>query len=390
MEARAGHGLSSVHVARPRFLFVGCLYAGHRTRFLNLRANSERDPRIEPTYRVVSGWREGGFVERLAPVPAAVRGRARALVDGACLASLPRPDVIWTSAGDELLAPYAWAHLGPLRRPLVMDMDATPTLLERDAESYYGRPPKRGLGRGLLAARLRIAYSTVALFVAWSRWAAAGIESERVDPARVRVLPPGVDLEAWTFRPRRPPVRPRLLFVGADFERKGGDLLLEAFRSRLRGRAELDVVTRADVPPEPGVRVHRAEPNSPELRRLFAEADLFVLPSRAECFGIAVIEAMASGLPVVMGDAGAAREIVDDGETGWVVRPDVTELARVLEMAVSQPERLPAMGRRARDVAERRFDGRRNDGRLVELMLGLHDHSSRARSRAVPGFTGGR
>jgi glycosyltransferase involved in cell wall biosynthesis len=356
----------------PRVLFAGCLYAGHRTRFLNLRANTEHDPRIEATYRIVTGWREGGLVERLGVLPASVRGRARALVDGACLASLPRPDVIWTSAGDELLAPYAWAQLGPLRRPIVMDMDATPALLERDAETWYRRPPKRGVGRRMLDLRLRVAYGTVGMFVAWSRWAAEGIEREGVEPERIRILPPGVDLAAWSFTARRPPVKPRLLFVGADFERKGGLVLLEVLRSRLRDRVELDVVTLSDVEPEPGVRVHRAGPNSPELRRLFAEADLFVLPSRAECFGIAAIEAMASGLPVVMGEAGAAREIVEQGETGWVVRPEPEELACVLEAALAQPERLPSMGRRAREAAEQRFDGRRNDGRLVDLLLEVH------------------
>jgi len=70
-------------------------------------------------------------------------------VEGSSLARIPRPDVIWTSAGDELLAPYVWAQLGPLRRPLLYDADATPALLEADAELYYGRPPKTDMTRRL-------------------------------------------------------------------------------------------------------------------------------------------------------------------------------------------------------------------------------------------------
>jgi hypothetical protein len=46
----------------PKVLFFGSLYAGHRTRFLNLQAHTKHDPRIAPEYRSVSGWVEGGLV----------------------------------------------------------------------------------------------------------------------------------------------------------------------------------------------------------------------------------------------------------------------------------------------------------------------------------------
>ena len=68
-------------------------------------------------------------------------------------------------------------------------------------------------------------------------------------------------------------------------------------------------------------RVHRAEANSPLLRQLYADADLFVMPTRAEAFGIVTVEAMASGLPVIVGDVGGGRSIVDHGKTGWLIPP---------------------------------------------------------------------
>ena len=203
-------------VSKPRVLFVGALYAGHRTRFSNLRHHTADDPRIVPDYRVVTGWRSGGAIERLRFLPHGARGRARALVEGSSLARIPRPDVIWTSAGDELLAPYAWAQLGPLRRPLVVDVDATPALLEDDAELYYDRPPKTGMARRLLEWRQRVANAGVTWFVAWSHWAAAALEREGIARERIRVMPPGVDLDRWRF-PARPPASPlRVLFVGAE------------------------------------------------------------------------------------------------------------------------------------------------------------------------------
>jgi glycosyltransferase involved in cell wall biosynthesis len=313
-------------------------------------------------------------------VSAALKGRARAVLQAAPLAAYPRPDVIWTSADVER-APYLWALIGPLGRPLVYDCDGTLDLQEQLAPIYMNRPPKAGLRAVVARLQEKVLSSTVTLFSAWSRWAADSLRRSGIDDERIRVLPPGVDLEAWRPRPELRPERAdalRLLFVGGDFARKGGRTLLEVFRARLGGRCELDIVTRDAVPPTPGVRVHIAEPNSDALRRLYARADLFVLPTRAEFFGLATVEALATGLPAIVGDVGAAREIVDDGETGWVIEPTAAALASALERALASRERLPAMGRRARSVAEQRFDGTRNDSLIVEMLCRL---AAKERSR---------
>jgi glycosyltransferase involved in cell wall biosynthesis len=358
----------------PKVLFVGRLYAGHRTRFANLRRHSEGDPRIEPEFQEVSGWKEAGRLEHFPLLPRSVRGRARGVLEARSLGRLRRPDVIWTSVDNEL-APYVWAQVGPLRRPLVVDFDATPGQLEEFSPLYFGRPPRTGPARWLRAGRQRLSWTAVSHFSAWSEWAAADLRRSGVPGEHISVLPPGVDLELWT-PPTRAAAAPgspvRLLFVGGDFERKGGPVLLDVVRDRLAGRVELDLVTYDQVTSGAGVRVHRARPNSPELQALFAAADLFVMPTRAECFGLATVEAMASGLPVLVGDVGAAGEIVDDGETGWLVRPTHAELSAALEVAISDPARLREMGRRARAAAERRFDGRRNDQRVIDLLLELH------------------
>jgi glycosyltransferase involved in cell wall biosynthesis len=227
-------------------------------------------------------------------------------------------------------------------------------------------------------------WSRVTLFTPWSRWAASSLRRQGVAADRIEILPPGVDLDLW-----KPPDgqrgagdgKLRLLFVGGNFERKGGDILLDAFRSRFADRCELDIVTADAVAGGGGVRVHRAEPNSRLLRGLYERADLFVLPTRAECFGIATVEAMASGLPTIVGDVGAARDIVDENVTGWLVEPTRTALARTLDHALEHRQHLPEMGRRARRVAERRFDGRQNDARLVELLLREADRFNRSVSR---------
>jgi glycosyltransferase involved in cell wall biosynthesis len=365
---------SSSEVARtsdgPRILFIGKLYAGHRTRFLNLRAHTEHDTRIRPLYREVSGRVEHGIIERIPLLSRSSTGRIRSAQEGVAALGGPRPDVIWTSAG-EIVAPALLTRPRRLRTPLVLDLDWTLEQQEAFAPHYFNRAPKSGVHWHVARLQERLLWHHVSVFTPWSTWAANSLRRQGIPDSRIQVLSPGIDLDRW-----QPPagrltsVGPlRLLFVGGDFKRKGGDILLTAMRSALRGRCELDIVTHDPVEPCPGVRVHRAEPNSDLLRRLYAEANIFVMPTRAECFGIATIEAMACGLPVIVGDVGGVRDIIDHGETGWLIPPDGRALVQTIEHALAHREMLSQIGAQGRRVAEMRFDGRRNDARIVDILL---------------------
>jgi glycosyltransferase involved in cell wall biosynthesis len=358
---------------RPRAVFVGVTFAGWSTRQQNLERHIIEDGRLDASFHRVSGWHDGGFVERL-PLPRRARGKLRSVLEARALAAMPRPDVVWTS-GRELALPYLPMFVGPLKRPLVVELDWTVAQQEEMAPWYYHRPPRRGAALTLALTRQRAVFSRVALFTPMSQWAAEGLRAVGVPDERIRVLHPGLDLERWAFAPRtgRFDGPLRLLFVGGDFRRKGGDLLLDAVAGPFAGRVVADVVTRDPVTSTPGVTVHRCEPNSPELIGLYAAADLFVMPTRAECFGHAVVEALASGLPAVVGDVGGVRDIVDDGRTGWRVAPERSAFFGALHRALAERSRLPEMGVQARRAAESRFDGRRNDRALVEAMLELAD-----------------
>ena len=351
-------------------LFLGKTYAGHAARLLNLESHVAGDDRVRPQFRSVTGWKQGGWIERSLALPGGLKARLRAVAQASAFAGIPRPDAIWLSASYEVL-PYLWAQAGPLRRPVILDLDATERQLDAMAPWYRGRPPARGLFKALMDARVRLLRKSIAFFTPWSQWAARGLLDEGIPGDRLAVMPPGVDLDLWkpANRGERRAGPLRVLFVGGNFTRKGGDLLLDAARTRTD--LEVTVVTRDAVEACPRVTVHRAEPNSPELLALYSSADVFVLPTRAECFGIAAVEAMAAGLPVIMGNVGGVGDVVEVGVTGHLIPPTARELTEVLGAAAADRQRLAAMGRRGRERAERLFDGARNDRAIVDLALRL-------------------
>jgi len=357
--------------SRPRALFLGSGFAGHRAWFELLRSEVERDGRLDARFALVTGWRPGGRIEALTALPRVVRSRARVLSEVAALATFPRPDVIWTSAPAPLLLPFLWSQLGPLRRPMVVQMDWTREQQESMAPHYFHRAARPPLVTSALSMVDRQLYARATFVAPWSDWAAQSLRAGGVPADRIRVAPPGVDTARFLENPARwqSSGKLRLLLVGGDFIRKGGLLLIEAMAAGLAEVCELDIVTRDPVPSAAGVRVHRAEPGDPLLAELYGRAHLFVMPSIAECFGIATIEAMACGLPTIVSDVGASAEIVEDGVTGWLVTPTVEGVKRGIETALAQRHVLPGMGARGRAVVEQRFSADANARHVVDLLL---------------------
>jgi len=92
------------------------------------------------------------------------------------------------------------------------------------------------------------------------------------------------------------------------------------------------------------------------LGDLFAHADVFLLPSDQESFGLAALESLASGVPVVASDVGGVAEVVTQGETGWLVPVrNPAAMARAVLSMLADPARRKAMGRAARASALARF-----------------------------------
>jgi glycosyltransferase involved in cell wall biosynthesis len=169
----------------------------------------------------------------------------------------------------------------------------------------------------------------------------------------------------------------KILFVGGDFIRKGGQTLIDAYNKFDHSCLELHLVTRADVNISPGVfTYHNLQPNSPELIYLYQHCDVFVLPSLAEAFGIAAVEALACGLPVIAARTGGLTEVVEDGRNGILIPPgDAGALTGAIQYLLDDPERYLEMSRYARVSAENRFDASKNAGKIVSIILNSAGHN---------------
>jgi glycosyltransferase involved in cell wall biosynthesis len=261
------------------------------------------------------------------------------------------------------------------RIPTVVSLDATPIQYDELGAHYDHQLGNARVEQLKYRANRRCLQRTVHV-VAWSEWTKQGIiDGYGVPAERVTVIPPGVTPSLW-YRPvpaARDSGPVRILFVGGDLRRKGGDVLLDAFAALHQERpdVELHLVTKTSLAERPGVHVHGGlGPNSPELIALYHGSDIFCLPTRGDCLPMVLSEAGAAGLPLVSTAVAGIPEIVRDGETGIVVPVDDTRALTVaLRTLVADPDLRRRLGIGAQELVVAEFDADRNARRLVDLLL---------------------
>ncbi|MCZ8316255.1 glycosyltransferase family 4 protein [Phreatobacter sp.] len=216
-------------------------------------------------------------------------------------------------------------------------------------------------------------------------------EDYAVPADRITVAEPGTAPAPRATGSGRP--EPTILTVGAISARKGYDVLVAAL-ARLQGEAwRLIIAGATDRAPEvhaalrEAIRHHGLEArvtltgaiSDAEIDALYAQADLFVMPSRYEGYGMVLAEAMARGLPIITTTGGAAAETVPDGAAVKVPPDDALALSAALSRLIQSP-------RMRADLAARSFEAGRtlpgwdDTARIVatvvaELATGTHSHS---------------
>jgi glycosyltransferase involved in cell wall biosynthesis len=244
--------------------------------------------------------------------------------------------------------------------PYVYDKSAAPLRLKRLYERRFDMPN--------LQAASAVHYTAEDERV---RTSALGLRSPSF------VIPNGLDWERYRALPERGELRSRLgignapivLFLGRMHFKKGLDLLVPAFQQVCRARpdARLLIVGHDDDGYEKKVRrwvsergldsvVHFVGPlQGVDVSRAYVDADVFVLPSYTENFGMAVVEAMGCGLPVVISDQVNIHHEISESRSGLVTHCDAGEVANAVLSILSDPDLARRMGIAGRRLVEERY-----------------------------------
>jgi alpha-maltose-1-phosphate synthase len=248
-------------------------------------------------------------------------------------------------------------------------VDHTRALAEQ-YERVAGLPPPLPPDPAWRTREARV-YRGAATIFSMSEFAARSLVRDYgVDPERVRVVGAGPNV-APSPADGGAGREPAILFVGRNFVPKGGPDLVEAFRRvrREHPRARLWIVSQTAPAQLPEGAIFHGPLRPDALAALYARASVFALPTLREAFGLALVEAMCFGLPVIASRIEAIPEIVSDGETGVLVPPrDPAALAAALSSLLADPARARHLGAAGRARAAERFGWDRAVGRMLDVL----------------------
>lgn len=245
---------------------------------------------------------------------------------------------------------------GNIKPPVVLSDSSSNYLFLKD---YLGwsreKINARYILRKMLARTLSIYDQNLNLnaapLIVWSEFAKKVHLDLGIDRKKVIVIPPGI---AKFEKRKKRNNSCTILFVGTWFKRKGGEILLAAYKELKKRYPFISLILIGEVPKEiefsKDIWYKDYVPRKELMKTIFPKADILVdVPPLAEGFGMAVLEAASLGIPAVVTSVYALPELVEDGETGFViVSNNVSALVDALEKLIKNPTLLEKMGRSAK------------------------------------------
>jgi len=192
-----------------------------------------------------------------------------------------------------------------------------------------------------------------------------------IHPGKIRLFPRGVNIRRFHPANRNGILeykyhireKVKLLYVGRVSKEKNLHILAEVFKSLIRYENDLHLIIVGDGPYLKEMQhIMKGTPCTftgylagDELAALYASSDIFVFPSTTDTFGNVILEAQASGLPVIVTDEGGPHENMIPEKTGFAVRGnDSQSLTRAVQLLIADPKLLKTMGKAARQYMEER------------------------------------
>ena len=365
-----------------RFCFLLTTEVGNQTRYVNLRRYAEHDRDVEFCWIPLSSFPPPRIARVFRALPTVWVSRLWLLWQLLpAFLRLRRFDAVMVHQfeAEMLLVLRRCLTRSPI---VVSSTDEAPAIDEATYPLYEYQRMKSSRRRRLRLRNDLWRCRHIDFFIPFTKWAAdilehgCAVPKERIHPIHV-----GLDLSRWASpHPRSTTAgrRLRILFVGGEFERKGGALLLRVFEDHFSGVAELHIVSsRAPPSHSTDVFIYPGFPVGDErLVRLYADCDVLAVPTEADLIPWVYMEAMAMGMPCIGTAVGAIAEVIDDGVTGFVIPPsDEAALASALRLLMDDARLREEMGAAGRKKVEREYDAAKNVPRILAAMKSFVDRS---------------
>jgi glycosyltransferase involved in cell wall biosynthesis len=362
-----------------RFAFVLTTCLGNQTTYANLRKYAERDRSVACTWSPIDYQAGDTRFERwLRVLPEFLYWRVLPLFQARkVLRRLNAFDAVVVHQFEVSSLLALWRPVS--RSPALVNITDDTPLVNPNPDEHPMYPNE--LARTTRRQRSRLAIDLwrvrrTDISILMSNWAADILVTQCGVPRdKVHGIPVGLDLEIWPRVSNKccaSEALVKILFVGGDFKRKGGDLLLDVHQQRFADRCELHIVTRNDISPA-GLRnvfvYNDIRPEDPLLRELNAAAEIFVLPTTSDLTPWVCLEAMASGCAVISTKVGGIPELVRHEYNGLLIdKGDAGGLARALDRLLGDPTLRSDMGARGREMVENEHNAEINVQRILRVL----------------------
>ena len=209
--------------------------------------------------------------------------------------------------------------------------------------------------------------------IVWSEWAKKGYIRDGIERGKIRVIPPPFTM--CSSRIKHDTIN--LLFLGRDYDRKGGDVALEVFRELKRLHENIHLIFIGNIPDKDVLQTVKDDkkisfydhvPTSFLHQNIFPTTDIFLLPTKAEAYGMSLVEAMSYGIPVVSSGISAIPEIVEDSICGYLCQPSqVEDYIKKCSLLIEDKEKMTFMGNNAKEVVANKFSSKKIGNKLYDF-----------------------